>query len=279
MMQKLLLFFILTFSLTGITCELPKNEVLTIGCSNDCSFIYRFRIMMTAMGMGYKVKFINMPSYKDLRKSLAEVDAVVLPGGADIDPKYYLDSITPELADYTKRNLSLVNFSKEGQRRDPFEYSLVKLYSQDDAFKNLPMLGICRGLQMMAVAQGIPLYLDIKTELGISNRMNRFDTISIVSDSDSLMDSIYKNDEIKGFKLHHQGIRLPYYEIHNSNYPLTKVTSYSNENKIAESIEYLHRPALGVQYHPERSFSAASVPVFRWVLQKACEYKTSHKKE
>lgn len=228
---------------------------------------------MTAMGLGYKTSFVDLQRYGDVTKAMQEVDAVLIPGGADIDPRFYLNSVSQELQDYTNKNLHLVKFSEEGKRRDPFEYNLVKTYSDDENFRHLPMLGICRGLQMMTVAQGIPLYLDIKTELGIKNRYNRFDTI--VPDSDSLMRSIYKPVSIKGFKLHHQGLRVPYYEENSSQYPQTKVTAWSNNRKIAEAIEYTHRPALGVQYHPEKSFSGASVPVFRWFLTKACEYKTS----
>jgi gamma-glutamyl-gamma-aminobutyrate hydrolase PuuD len=258
-------------SFSALACELPRGEVIKVGCTYNCDFFYRFRITMTAWGMGYSTKIINLNKQSDMTKAMSEVDAILLPGGADIDPKYYLDSVSPELQEYTKTNLDLVHWSNEGKVRDPFEYSLVKKYSEDETYKNLPMLGICRGLQMMSVAQGIPLYLDIKTELGIKNRMRKFDQISVADDS--LIQSIYPAKSFKGFKLHHQGIRVPYYEANRHNYPLTKVTAYSNDRKIAEAIEYTHRPALGVQYHPERSYTGTSVPVFRWFLTKACEYK------
>lgn len=261
---------------SSATCELPKGEEITIGCSYDCDFFYRFRVTMTAWGMGYKARFVDLQKKKNMKEGMMSVDGILLPGGADIDPKYYMDAVSAELQDYTKKNLHLVEFTEEGKKRDPFEYSLVQKYSKDESFKDLPLLGICRGLQMMSVAQGIPLYLDIKTELGIKNRRNLFDRVKITEDP-SLIDSIYKPDSFKAFKLHHQGIRVPYYEEHIHKYPLTKVTAYSNDRKIAEAIEYTHRPALGVQYHPERSFSGASIPVFRWFLSKACEYKNSRK--
>lgn len=267
--------FLLSVSLSGLACELPRGEVIKIGCSYDCDFFYRFRLTMTAWGMGYSTKIVNLRSEPDVKKAMASVDAVLVPGGADIDPKYYLESVSPELQEYTKQNLNLVKWTKEGKTRDPYEYSLIKTYSEDETFKNLPMLGVCRGLQMMSVAQGIPLYLDIKTELGIKNRIRKFDRIS--PEVNSLIQSLYTSHSFKGFKLHHQGIRVPYYEENQSKYPMTKVTAYSNNRKIAEAIEYTHRPALGVQYHPERSFSGTSVPVFRWFLTKACEYKTGKK--
>lgn len=258
---------------TAYPCELPKGEEITVGCSYQCDFFYRFRVLSTAWGMGYKAKVINLQNSPDPEGAMRGVDALLIPGGADIDPKYYLDSVSPELREYTEKNLHLVKFSPEGKKRDPFEYQLIKNYSEKEEFKDLPMLGICRGMQMMSVAQGIPLYLDIRTELNIKNRYNRFDRVSF--NQDSLIQSLYKPKSIKGFKFHHQGIRVPYYEENSSRYPLTKVTAYSNNGKIAEAIEYTHRPALGVQYHPEKSFSYASVPVFKWLLTKACEYKTS----
>lgn len=271
--KSVVLGLCLLVSSSAFTCELPQGEVIKIGCSYDCDFFYRFRVTMTAWMMGYKTSFVDLSRRPDMKKAMMEVDAVLVPGGADIDPKYYLEDISPELRDYTKKNLHLVKYSEEGKKRDPYEYNLIKTYSSDEDFKDLPMLGVCRGLQMMSVAQGIPLYLDIKTELGIKNRHNKFDRIKITDDS--LISSIYQPASFLGFKLHHQGIRVPYYEENHRKYPLTRVTAYSNDRRIAEAIEYTHRPALGVQYHPEKSFTGTSTPVFKWLLTKACEYKTS----
>jgi putative glutamine amidotransferase len=273
MKKSVFLGLCLLVSASAFTCELPQNEVIQIGCSSNCDFFYRFRVTMTAWMMGYKTSFTDLSRKTDMKKAMSEVDAILIPGGADIDPKYYLEEVSPELRDYTKKNLHLVKYSDEGKERDPYEYNLIKTYSEDETFKDLPMLGICRGLQIMSVAQGIPLYLDIKTELGIKNRERKFDRIRPTDDS--LISSIYRPESFLGFKLHHQGLRVPYYEENHAKYPRTRVTAYSNDRKIAEAIEYTHRPALGVQYHPEKSFSATSVPVFKWFLNKACEYKTS----
>lgn len=276
MIKTFLILAALGQSFSAFSCELPKNEVLNIGCTNHCDLVYRLRLKMVAWKLGYSLNVTNLSKDKSVKESLSKMDGVLIPGGADIDPKYYMDKVSPELQKYTQDNLRLVNFSREGERRDPFEYELVKSYSEDDSFKTLPMLGICRGFQMMSVAQGLPLYLDIKTELGIKNRRNLFDRIE--SDPDSLMSSLYSGT-FKGFKLHHQGIRVPYFLQHQSEYPQVRVTAFSNNRKIAEAIEYKHRPALGVQFHPEKSFSRASTPVFKWFLTKACEHKVSSHKD
>lgn len=256
-------------------CELPKGEVLTVGCSYNCDFFYRFRLTLNAWNLGHSIKVINLQEM-DHETALSLTDAVLLPGGADINPEFYLPKVNSELKAHTEKNLSLVKFTEEGKSRDDFEHKLVKLYSSDEKFKDLPMLGICRGLQMMAVAEGIPLYLDLQNELGISNRVNRFDRIE--RRPGSLMSKIYSED-VKAFKIHHQGIRVPYFNENQNQYPNVKLTAFSHDNKIAEAIEYVHRPALGVQFHPERSFSEASTPVFKWFLTQACEYKNSRKEK
>lgn len=253
-------------------CELPRGEVLTIGCSYNCDFFYRARLTLNAWSLGYSTEIIDLSTHSP-EVALAKTDAVLLPGGADINPDFYS---VPALKTYIENNRSLVKFTEEGKQRDGFEYELVKQYSSNENYKELPMLGICRGLQMMSVAKGIPLYLDLETEVGISNRMHRFDKIERTPAS--LMSKIYSED-IKGYKIHHQGIRVAYFEQNQTQYPTVKLTAFSHDNKIAEAIEYTDRPALGVQYHPERSFSGASTPIFKWFLTKACEYKNSRKEK
>lgn len=270
-MKTFSLALLITFMGSPVfACQLPKGEKILIGCSKNCDILYRLRLSLTGMYLGYKLKFTELQTVEDL----ARVDAVIMPGGADIDPDYYLDSISQELRDYTLEHRYLAKITRESRRRDPFEYELVKRYSSDDSFKKLPMLGICRGMQMMAVGQGIPLYLDIKTELGIKNRRNLFDLIQKPVEG-SLLRDLYGERNFYGFKLHHQGIRVNEYS--EDKYPLTQITAYSHQGRIAEGLEYKHRPALGVQYHPEKSLTNVSVPVFRWLLKNACEYKKNHK--
>lgn len=170
MIKRVLLLGILSSVSSGIlACTLPKGEVLRIGCSDNCSFLYRLRLKTTSWALGYPTKIVSLTP-DNLAQEQNLLNGILIPGGADIDPDYYLPHVSSELQKYTQENRHLVNFSSEGKRRDPFEYQLVKNYSENNQFKDLPMLGICRGMQMMSVAQGIPLYLDIKTEIGIKMR-------------------------------------------------------------------------------------------------------------
>ncbi len=258
-------------------CKLPAGEKLLIGCTYKCDFPTRFRLRAAAAKLGYKLKFQDLGQNKNISDILDSVDSIVIPGGADIHPKFYLRDVTPELREYTNQNLHLVKFTEEGKKRDLFEYSLLKLY-QASQNKTLPLLGICRGMQMMSVAKGIPLYLDIKTELGIPNRIWKWDRVHLTNE-EGVMGQIYRDDSLLGFQLHHQGIRVDYYENHKDEFKNVRVSSYSNDAKIAESIEYTDQTALGVQYHPERSFPRAAFPVFKWFLTKACEHKNARKEQ
>lgn len=254
-------------------CTLPKGEKLVIGCGYKCDFLYKLRLKTSARYLGYPIEVVSMPE-QGLENSLSRVDGILIPGGADIDPKYYTDKITPELREYTLKNLNLVKWSKEGAERDPFESALMSRYNTDEKFKKLPLLGICRGMQMMTVSQGIPLYLDIKTETGIKNRHYVFDRI-FFEQSDNVISSLYINESVKGFEIHHQGLRVPYWNDHKNEFPNVKVTAYSNNGIVAEAIEFQNRPAIGVQYHPEKSTTSTAAPILKWLLTKSCEYKNS----
>lgn len=259
-------------------CKLPQGEKITIGCTyKKCDFFTRSRLKAAGVRLGYKVKIINLSETRNVDQALASVDAVIVPGGADIHPNFYVNEVTPELKAYTLNNLHLAKLTSEGKARDDYEYSLVKrVINSPVEYKKLPVLGVCRGMQMLTVAQGIPLYLDIKTELGIPNRINKFDRINI-TDEPSLMSSLYGTKKFRGLELHHQGLRVDYYNTHKNEFPNVLVSSYSNNGLVAESIEYKDMTVLGVQYHPEKSLPKATYPVYKWLLTKSCEYKNSLK--
>jgi putative glutamine amidotransferase len=271
MVKFFVLLVTLFSSFVHASCSLGHEKTLRIGCSYDCDIFYRFRLLMSGWQSGYKIQIVNLNEQANPKSFLESVDGVLIPGGADIDPKFYMNEVSEELRKYTQSHLHLVQFTSEGKKRDAVEYSLLKTYSTDDHYKHMPLVGICRGMQMMAVAQGIPLYLDIKTELGIRNRRNVLDRIKI--ENETLMDEIFKPSSFYGYKLHHQGVRVGYYHENSSQYPDVRLSAFSHQKKIAEALEYLHRPALGVQYHPERSLPRASYPYFKWFLNQACEYK------
>ena len=242
------------------------EKILTIGCSYECNVFYRFALTHTARTHQHKIRIIDLSKQSPINWN--ELDGILIPGGADINPAYYLSQVEPELAEYTKGLDYLVKYTAEGKKRDPFEFGLLKEYFANEKYKTIPILGICRGMQMLTVSQGIPLYVDIKKELGIRNRRYVFDQIQLSREEDSLLGSMFESSFI-AFKQHHQGLRVPYFNEHRHRWPHLYVSAHSHNGKIAESLEFRDRPVLGVQFHSEKDFGYERHTIFGWFLDKA----------
>lgn len=254
-------------------CRLPENETLTVGCTYHCSKWVRWGIYNRAKRLGYKVKIVNLFA-PNSTPDISKVDAILLPGGADIDPKYYSPHVEEDLQKRLKELDYLVDYSYEGRKRDPFEMELLERYFSSAQFAKTPVLGICRGMQALAVSQKIPLYIDIKKELDIRNRRWTIDRVRVTNPESVIAESVGKR-KFWGVQYHHQGLRLDYYEKHRERWPNLEVTALSNGNKIAEVLEFYDRPVLGTQFHPEWTFGKVRRGVFAWLLNRACHKKIS----
>jgi len=272
MRKSILLIFTLLLSINfaySKSCKLAKDQTLRIGCTTKCKSFYKKALKRFAWKKGYNLEIVDM--YKDsISQDLSGVDGIVIPGGADINPDLYKNKVEPDLRKKIEELDYLVDYSSEGDRRDPFEAEVLGSYFNDNSNKSLPILGICRGMQMLAVSQGIPLYVDIKAELGIKNRRYLMDRIHL-EDENSLIKSILKYSHFWGYKYHHQGIRVDYFNKYQSErWPNIKITSYSNKKRIAESLEFEGRPILGTQFHPEIDFWTERKRIFSWLLNESC---------
>ncbi len=260
-------FIILTALARAQEPQCRAQRPLVIGHSFELDWWTRLRLKMSANLLDYRI------SYLDLRRgptseALAKVDAVLIPGGADIHPGLYS---SPQLPEATRRELeefrSFYQMSEEGRARDAFEFELVKAYLTHPATEKTPLLGICRGMQMMAVAQGVPLVVDLRAQLGLENRYNGFDEFRVQA-NDSIVAGMFPEGKGSGFKYHHQNPDVRFISAHAPD--RLRLTATSWGGKVAEAIEYVTRPAIGVQFHPEKSFPTVKHRVFSWLLTEAC---------
>ncbi|MGE3608588.1 MAG: gamma-glutamyl-gamma-aminobutyrate hydrolase family protein [Bacteriovoracaceae bacterium] len=267
-MKKVILFCVIAL----FSFSFALAETLTVGCATKCDTFFRLALRRVGRLNDVNIRVVDV-SQNGAEIAWDNYDAIILPGGADIDPKYYLSAVEPELQEYTRSLDHLVNYSAEGRRRDPIEFNLLKKYFSNPQLKDLPVLGVCRGMQMLAVSQGIPLYVDIKTELGIRNRRYLWDRINMnEEEGDSLMSSIFPHS-FRAFKRHHQGVRVDYFKEHSDRWSHLSLTAFSNSGKIAEALEFKDRPVLGVQFHPENDFGFERKRIFNWLISKALERK------
>jgi len=160
------------------------------------------------------------------------VDGLILAGGADIDPGAYGD----------ERHAETVGTVPE---RDTFEIALTRRAFERD----LPLLGICRGMQLMNVARGGTLLQHLPESHGHhEHRRNpgSFDGADHdVRLADGSLAARAAGETNHGTKSHHhQGVdRLG---------EGLEVTGWSTLDELPEAIEVpASRFALGVQWHPE----------------------------
>ncbi len=257
-------------------CKLPLTKTIVIGCTKKCNKYYLKALKEVANKLNYKIKIITLNYKQTYDKALSSVDAIISPGGHDIEPKYYIKYLN--LAQKNKIMKNYKEFGKtnyEGKIRDNFEYNLFRVYFTNQKYKKIPILGICYGAQMLASVKGIPLYVDIKNNLNISNRRKLNDRIFMNKNS-SLFNYLHKQSFV-AYKNHHQAINLKFFNSHKTLFPQTKITATSNKGKIAEIVEFTNRPAIGVQFHPERSNFKVKEAIFKKFLIDACKKKMFNK--
>ncbi len=187
---------------------------------------------------------ILIPIFDDLDELhtlLPRLDGLLLSGGIDVDPSNYGEEPHPLLMDINPQ-------------LDALELAMAQ-WAFD---KNVPTLGICRGMQMVNVALGGTLYQDLGALYPDSLRHKNWDlprdTIvhSVRIAADSRMEQILGTREIRANSLHHQAV--------NATGKGVRVTGRA-EDGVVELIEVPgHRFMLGAQCHPEEIY--ASVPAW-----------------
>ena len=157
---------------------------------------------------------------------VAKLDVLVMTGGEDIAPALYGAKESPKLG--------TVNAPRDG-----FDFRLLAAARR----RNLPVIGICRGCQLLNVAFGGTLWQDLPSEFpvkGVQHR-NMFHRISIEPDSRLARVSGVTNALVNSY--HHQAVK--------DLAPGFRVTARSPEG-VVEAIECDSYPAIGLQFHPEK---------------------------
>lgn len=182
----------------------------------------------------------------------AFVDGIVLTGGADIDPMLFGEEPLRESGEICPL-------------RDDFELPLCDL-----ALKaNLPLLGICRGMQVMNIAAGGGIYQDIVVQTDTSLKHDQqaprsYATHSIRTERNTLLSSLWEKEKITVNSLHHQAVSV-----------LGKgfLVAASSPDGITEAIEHRDNAfVLGVQWHPESMTTEEQRQLFGAFMEAATEY-------
>lgn len=189
-----------------------------------------------------------------LLNTLDHIDGLLLSGGADINPLWAGEEPSP--------NLHHIN-----AERDLPELLLTLLAYN----RQIPILGICRGIQTLAVALGGEVMQDIgargafikHTQDAARSEM----THSVSVAKDSILSSIYnKVEKLYVNSFHHQAVKTTGHRF--------RVTATAPDGIIEamESTESNH--ILGVQWHPE-CLGEDGLPLFQWLVNEAIKFRTT----
>jgi len=168
-----------------------------------------------------------------LRALYERVDAILLPGGRDINPQRY--QAAPHPATHTPDDM-----------RDEAEITLARWAVEDDR----PLLGICRGHQLLNVALGGTLIQDVATETATAithdtprDLPRHFVAHEVTVNPESRLAGILETTQVGVNSLHHQSVKAAA--------PGTRITAHAPDG-IIEGLELPDRRfVLSVQWHPE----------------------------
>lgn len=241
--------------LIGISCQRPGN--------NSQSRLTYTQSVIKAGGIP-----VLIPITEDsliLRNIINRIDGIIMIGGEDIHPSYYGEEAIPELG-------------KVDPVRDVYDIALIKMAHDH----NIPMLGICRGEQLINVAFGGTLYQDIPAQCQDTtvnhsqNEPSSTPTHKINILPGSQIANIFGETEMMTNTHHHQAVKKVA--------PGFKATAWATDS-IVEAIENIEGyPIWGTQFHPETRTVAGdetSLRIFKFIVEKADIFrraKNIHKK-
>ena len=180
---------------------------------------------------------------------LERVDGLLFSGGGDIDPSVYKGAPHPTIYNVDAK-------------RDRYELALAKRALGT----NIPMLGICRGLEILVVASGGSLVSHVPDEFGEATKHRAHQSLptehSVQIACSSRLAKLMGTTEATIVSWHHQAA---------STVPLGWRVTAQAPDGVIEALEHEHHPwAIALQWHPELAINdTASQRIFRAFVEAA----------
>lgn len=185
------------------------------------------------------------------RTVLSSVDGLLLSGGADISPSVYKEEKLPCCGE-------------TAPRRDVLETLLINYALQ----LKLPILGICRGMQILNSVLGGSLYQDIASQFKPDLKHPCYDTprdcVHVVELAEgSLLREIIGLDAVPVNSRHHQAVKMLGKNL--------RANAFAPDELIEGMEAADGYPLLGVQWHPESLADRMQQHrnIFNWLIQEA----------
>ena len=184
--------------------------------------------------------------------TLSRIDGLILSGGGDFNPLWTGEEPSTKLGGINKE-------------RDLPELLITRLAYN----RQIPMLGICRGIQTLAIALGGEVDQDISDKGTVKHSQNADrsePTHSVTIAPDSILAQLYNDERIAVNSFHHQAVKAAGNQF--------RVVAKAADG-IIEAIESTEfKSILGVQWHPE--CLETGLPLFQWLVGEASAYRQAH---
>ncbi|MPW24859.1 gamma-glutamyl-gamma-aminobutyrate hydrolase family protein [Alkalibaculum sp. M08DMB] len=228
--------------IVGIICSYSGS----LFKGNDGNFNYNDEDYIIKVKQAGAIPFLIpvRPSFEeDIPNIMNRLDGIILSGGVDVHPSFYNEE--------PKIKLGYVD-----QIRDKFEISLAKHCIN----KKIPILGICRGMQLLNVVEGGSLYQDINSELpdSVQHTQKTYDRVGnhyIKIEENNFLRDIYGD---KGFvnSFHHQAIKKIS--------PNFQAIAWSTDGLVEAMIHKENSNIIAIQWHPELLEEVQSLNIFKY---------------
>lgn len=208
------------------------------------------KAIVKAGGIPVSIPIVNSEDF--IKLIVQKIDGVILSGGYDVSPWIY--------GEHPRKGLGRVNLE-----RDIFEVKLVK----EVVKRNIPLLGICRGCQVINVALGGTLIQDINEEINTkiphTYRLSlRYEVHRIKIDPKSKLAKILGTTELIVNSSHHQAVKRVGKGL--------RAVAWADDG-IIEAIESEgDNFVIGVQWHPERILNEVNLRLFREFVKTCSKY-------
>ena len=182
------------------------------------------------------IEVITLSAELNNLKAAASCDGVILSGGVDLSPGCYSGA--------TGYANAPGHFNRD---RDAFETAVFQTTQQ----KDIPVLGICRGMQLINCIYGGTLIQDLGTKNEVHRVANDLDKVhGITVVAGSMLHQVIGSRYCAVNSAHHQAIRPD--QLGDN----LMISAYSATDHIIEGIEFKDKSdkafMVGVQWHPER---------------------------
>ena len=179
--------------------------------------------------------------------TLDRIDALVFTGGGDHNPLWYGEEPSPRLHHINKE-------------RDEAELVMARLAYQ----RQIPILGICRGIQTLAIALGGKVAQDIQVSVKHDQDADRSEPTHTVQLMDgSVLRDLYQRENIFVNSFHHQAVSDPG--------SCFRVAAKALDGTIEAMESQDGKSIMGVQWHPEW-LGEDGQRLFRWLVERAREF-------